>query len=57
MNLLPIRFWYTLARAARGIGQRAISDHDREKASKWVDRANRWKARADFLVAEYLGGA
>jgi hypothetical protein len=57
MRLLLIRFWYTLARAARGIGQRATSDHDREKASKWVDCAHRWKARANYLVADYLGGA
>lgn len=57
MKLLLIRFWYTLARAARGIGERAVRDNDREKAGKWVDRANRWKDRADFLVAEYLGGA
>jgi hypothetical protein len=57
MELLLIRFWYTVARTARGIGQRAIRENDREKASKWVNRANRWKARADYLVADYLGGA
>jgi hypothetical protein len=57
MKILPIRFWYTVARAARGIGERAVRDNDREKASKWVDRANRWKTRADYLVTEYLGGA
>ncbi len=57
MQLLLIRFWYTVARASRSIGQRAIRGDDREMASKWVDRANRCKARADYLVEKYLGGA